>query len=99
MMVSLRFTADVDTASLAVNRQALRDAVGRWLDLDGRIFDKDGIDIGQAISVFDDPVSGEYIVTAEVTDPDSIATLSMGVLDGITADVVKDGGTVVPGVE
>lgn len=92
-MVSLRFTAD-----FGITNEALHDAVGRWLDLDGRIFDKDGNDIGQAISVFDDPVSGEYIVTAEVTDPDLIGKLSMGVLDGITADVVKDGGTVIPGV-
>ena len=92
-MVSLRFTADYGITS-----KALHDVVGRWLDLDGRIFDKDGNDIGQAISVYDDPVSGEYIVTAEVTDPDLIGKLSMGVLDGITADVVKDGGSVIPGV-
>lgn len=96
MMVSMHFTAD---PNVSFDKGALRNAVGHWLDMDGRILDKDGKVIGEAFSVWDDPITGAYVVTAEVTDPEAIAMLSIGMAPGISATVVKDGGTVIPGDE
>lgn len=96
MMISIRFTEE---AFLTTVDGALRSAIGHWLDLDGRILDGNKKVIGHAISVYDDPRTNEYIVTAEVSDPDAIAGLSIGIGPGIKAEVLKDGGTVIPGDE